>query len=46
MDNMEEMGKFLEKYNLPKLDQEEMGILFALAPSLYSFWSYFSTDLH
>ena len=24
MDNLEEMGKFLEKYNLPKLDQEEM----------------------
>ena len=24
MDNMEEMGKFLEKYNFPKLDQEEI----------------------
>ena len=24
MDNLEEMGKFLEKYNLPKLNQEEM----------------------
>ena len=23
MDNMEEMNKFLEKYNFPKLDQEE-----------------------
>ena len=23
MDNMEEMDKFLEKYNFPKLDQEE-----------------------
>ena len=22
MDNMEEMGKFLEKYNFPKLNQE------------------------
>ena len=24
MDNVEEMDKFLEKYNFPKLDQEEM----------------------
>ena len=24
MDNMEEMDKFLEKYNFPKLDQEEI----------------------
>ena len=24
MDNLEEMDKFLEKYNFPKLDQEEM----------------------
>ena len=24
MDNMEEMDKFLEKYNFPKLNQEEM----------------------
>ena len=39
------MDKFLEKYNFPKLDQEEMGILFSLAPSLHSFWSYFSTNL-
>ena len=23
MDNVEEMDKFLEKYNFPKLDQEE-----------------------
>ena len=23
MDNLEEMGKFLEKYNFPKPDQEE-----------------------
>ena len=24
MDNLEEMNKFLEKYNFPKLDQEEI----------------------
>ena len=24
MDNVEEMGKFLEKYNFPNLDQEEI----------------------
>ena len=24
MDNMEEMDKFIEKYNFPKLDQEEI----------------------
>ena len=27
MDNVEEMDKFLEKYNFPKLNQEEMGNL-------------------
>ena len=25
MDNVEKMDKFLEKYNFPKLDQEEVG---------------------
>ena len=24
MDNLEEMGKFLEKYNLPKLNQDQI----------------------
>ena len=27
MDNLEEMGRFLEKFNLPRLDQEEIEIM-------------------
>ena len=30
MDNLEEMDKFLEKYNFPKLNQEEMENLFTI----------------
>ena len=27
MDNLEEMGRFLEKFNLPRLSQEEIEIM-------------------
>ena len=27
MDNLVEMGRFLEKFNLPRLDQEEIEIM-------------------
>ena len=27
MDNLEEMNRFLEKYNLPRLNQEEIEIM-------------------
>ena len=27
MDDLEEMGRFLEKFNLPRLNQEEMEIM-------------------
>ena len=33
MDNMEEMDKFLKKYNLPKLNQEEIENLIRLITS-------------
>ena len=34
MDNLEEMDEFLEKYNLPKLNQEEIENLYRLITSL------------
>ena len=34
MDNLEEMDKFLEKYNFPKLSQEEIGNLNRSIPSM------------
>ena len=33
MDNLEEMDKFLERYNLPKLNEEEIGIMNRLITS-------------
>ena len=36
MDNLEEMDKFLEKYNLPKLNQEEIENLNRLITSMES----------
>ena len=35
MDNEEEMDKFLEKYNFPKLDQEEIENLIIHSPILW-----------
>ena len=38
MDNVEEMDKFLEKYNFPKLNQEEMDISLARKPWSQGHW--------
>ena len=35
MDNLEEMDEFLEKYNIPKLNQEEIGNLNRPIKSMY-----------
>ena len=34
MDNLEEMGRFLEKFNLPRLNQEETEIMNNLITSI------------
>ena len=34
MDNLEELDEFLEKYNLPKLSQEEIGNLNRIITSM------------
>ena len=38
MDNLEEMDKFLEKHNFPKLNQEEIENLNRLLTSMKAKW--------
>ena len=46
MDNLEEMGKFLEKYNLPKLKQEEKEMKETIAKISKTNWFFEKINKH